>query len=102
MILSNQVKCDKCGDKPFSANVHDFRSCKCGSIAVDGGMDYLRRVGNIDAYTDMSIEVPQEAVDAAKDAIKWAKETGRNDLGLICAIARAFRDNGVTIQTTKS
>ena len=101
MILSNQVKCNRCGDEPFSGSVHDFRSCKCGNIAVDGGMSYLRRVGDIDAYTEMSIEIPNEAYKAAKDAIKWAKDTGRNDLGLLCAIARSLRDNGVKWTNTQ-
>ncbi len=47
MILSNQVECLKCGDKPFSAHRHDFKYCKCEKVAVDGGMDYLKRMGNL-------------------------------------------------------
>ncbi len=97
MILVNQVRCNKCGDAPYSANRHDFKSCKCGAISVDGGMDYLRRVGDVHDYTDMSIEIPDQAYQACIDAIKWAKDNHRNDLGLICAIARALRDNGVKL-----
>lgn len=100
MILSNQIKCNTCEDKVFSASVHDFRACKCGAVAVDGGMAYLRRVGKIDNYTDMSIEIPDEAYNAAKEAIKWAKDTGRNELGILSAVARALRDNGVNLVTT--
>jgi hypothetical protein len=69
MILSNQVRCNKCGDEPYSANRHDFQPCKCGAISVDGGMDYLRRVGDIYDYTDMSIEVADAAYKAARDDI---------------------------------
>jgi hypothetical protein len=29
-----------------SAHRHDFRTCACGKIAVDGGRDYRRRVGD--------------------------------------------------------
>lgn len=94
-ILSNQVRCNMCDDTPFSANRHDFKSCKCGAIAVDGGMSYLRRVGAIDNYTDMSIEIPDEAVKQAIAAIVWAQESGRNPLGILCAVARALRDSGV-------
>lgn len=83
-ILSNQVKCNKCGDTPFSTSVHDFKYCKCGSIAVDGGMSYLRRVGDINNYEDIYNECIK--------AIKWARETGRNDLGVLCAIMRTLRD----------
>lgn len=101
MILSNQVECLKCGDKPFSANRHDFKSCKCGSISVDGGMDYLRRVGDfsLEATKEISIEISSEACEAAKKEIKWALDSGRNELGILCAVARALRDNGVQLKT---
>jgi hypothetical protein len=36
-------------------------SCKCGHISVDGGKDYLRRVGKLDRYEDTSITEPEEA-----------------------------------------
>lgn len=37
-----KVKCLKCGDIIQSLHRHDFKWCKCKSIAVDGGGDYLR------------------------------------------------------------
>ena len=95
-ILSNQVACDLCGDNPWSANRHDFRTCKCGAISVDGGMDYLRRVGNVEAYTDKSIELPSAVVLAVRNEIQVAVDRGCNSLGILCAVARALRDNGVT------
>lgn len=98
-ILSNQARCMKCGDAPFSAHRHDFKPCKCGAISVDGGMSYLRRVGDLSLAEEMSISVPDEALEAAKEAVRWAIETGRNELGLVSAIARAFRDNGVDLVT---
>lgn len=97
IILSNQVRCDKCGDDPYSATRHDYKSCKCGAIAVDGGQAYLRRVGDIHGYTELSIEIPKTAADAAMARIKWARDTGRNDLGILCAAAIALRDNGVDL-----
>ena len=33
-------ECGICGDKIFSRARHDYRSCSCKSIAVDGGFDY--------------------------------------------------------------
>lgn len=53
-ILVNKIKCKKCGDVIESVTVHDFKSCKCGAVAVDGGHDYLRRVGELDDMEDMS------------------------------------------------
>ena len=99
MIVSNQAKCKKCGDVIYSAHVHDFKSCKCASIAVDGGMSYIRRVGNLDTIEEMSIEVPEQVINDMKDMIKWAKDTHRNDLGLICGIFRVLRDNGYDLST---
>ena len=56
LILSNQVICKLCGDAPYSTHRHDYKTCKCGEVGVDGGMDYLRRVGNSANYKDISIE----------------------------------------------
>lgn len=98
MILQNQVRCLKCGDEPYSANRHDFKSCKCGAISVDGGLDYLRRVGDIHGYEDLSIQLPDAATTAALGAIEWAEINGRNALGMLCAVARALRDNGVELR----
>jgi len=36
------IKCDKCGDTIYSRALHDFRSCTCGRIFIDGGFDYTR------------------------------------------------------------
>ena len=33
---------------------HDFKFCKCKSVAVDGGHDYLRRVGQPEEWEDLS------------------------------------------------
>lgn len=97
MILSNQVRCHSCNDTPYSANRHDYKSCKCGAIAVDGGMDYLRRVGDIRAYDEMSIEINDTAYGHTSAAITQALKSGRNELGILCAVARTLRDNGVAI-----
>jgi hypothetical protein len=92
MIIVNQIRCNKCGDEPFSMTVHDYRTCKCGAVAVDGGLSYLRRVG--DDWTEMSYSLPKEVVDQCIDALNWAKDFKRNELGTVIAIIRALRENG--------
>ena len=52
-IIRNRIKCKKCGEIIESTNRHDFKFCKCGAVAVDGGKDYLRRVGNKDDYEEL-------------------------------------------------
>ena len=43
-IIRNMIRCNTCGDIIESKYLHDFKSCSCGRVAVDGGQDYLRRV----------------------------------------------------------
>lgn len=95
MIIQNQVQCHRCGDKPYSATVHDFKSCKCGSVSVDGGQQYLRRVGELNAFSEMSVELPKEAVEAALAEMDAMSESGRNTFGIFCGAIRALRDKGV-------
>lgn len=47
-IITNKIKCKKCGDVIESEYTHDFKMCRCGAVGVDGGHDYLRRLGNPD------------------------------------------------------
>ena len=53
-ILVNKIQWNKCKDIIESKNVHDFKWCSCKSIAVDGGLEYLRRVGNLEDIIELS------------------------------------------------
>lgn len=53
-IIVNKVKCLKCGDIIESLSVHDFKTCRCGAISIDGGKEYLRRSGDLDSYVELS------------------------------------------------
>lgn len=59
-ITKNAVKCKKCGDVIESTYRHGFVTCSCGAISVDGGHDYLRRVGDLDGYIEMSESIEVE------------------------------------------
>lgn len=97
-IVSNQVKCNKCGDTPWSGHRHDFRRCKCGNIAVDGGDSYLRRVGSPTDCTEMSIEIEETDLVKMIEAVDWGYETGRNSRGIVYAVLRAMRDSGFNLK----
>lgn len=80
MILRNQGKCHNCDDLIASINQHDYRTCKCGAIAVDGGTSYLRRMGNVVEESivlknDVSKEVALQyiAMLFALDGKSWRK-----------------------------
>jgi len=63
-ILVNKIQCKKCKDIIESKHVHDFKWCTCKSIAVDGGLEYLRRVGNIEDIIELSeFEKKQEVIN---------------------------------------
>ena len=62
MIKSNKIRCRHCGDIIESRTVHDFVSCSCGRVAVDGGHDYLRRCGAKSDFDDLSEVDPDEEV----------------------------------------
>ena len=42
-IIRNSARCLRCGDEIESKHVHDFVTCKCGAISVDGGKEYFKR-----------------------------------------------------------
>lgn len=94
-IIQNESECRKCGDIIWSAHVHDFKTCRCGAVSVDGGMEYIRRCGSpADAIErSMSME-PEHLADVVRE-VKCMRETGRNDLGICLGVIRSLRDNSL-------
>ena len=43
-ILVNRIQCKCCGGIIMSEHRYDLVRCPCGSVAVDGGTDYLKRL----------------------------------------------------------
>ena len=54
----NRAKCKKCQDVIESKHRHDFVTCKCGSISLDGGRDYMRRLYPAHPCEDWIEEMP--------------------------------------------
>ena len=54
-IIKNQIKCNRCGDIIESHSVHDFKFCSCEKVAVDGGKEYLSRLGYKEDWEELSI-----------------------------------------------
>lgn len=62
-IILNKAQCKKCGDIIESKFINDFKRCSCGSIAVDGGQEYIKRTGNLEDVIELSKyeqEIPEE------------------------------------------
>jgi hypothetical protein len=97
MIIENRVVCHTCGEDIFSKNRHDFVTCTCGAISVDGGQAYLRRAGSAvtrGTYTDMSWELPDELYNACAKVVEDAINTNRNKFGIANAVMRKLREAG--------
>lgn len=41
-ITKNAAQCGLCEDVIESKHLHDFVSCSCGNIFIDGGLEYFR------------------------------------------------------------
>ncbi len=76
-LIRNAAKCVKCNGIIESTHRHDFRYCECGALAVDGGLEYERRVGDIYNCIDLSEyeEIEREEYDweikARLDKEEW-------------------------------
>ena len=53
-LIRNRIRCVKCGDIIESKSVHDFKSCGCGAVFVDGGLEYQRIGGNRENWINMA------------------------------------------------
>lgn len=59
-IIRNAAGCLLCGDVIESETTHDFRTCSCGNLSVDGGLEYIKRgvmlfeIRGLPTYLDLS------------------------------------------------
>jgi len=63
-IHRNMIRCLSCGDMIESTHVHDYKVCRCGSVAVDGGRDYLKR----------SYPVDRSQADSYEELSQWERD----------------------------
>jgi len=52
-LTRNAAYCTLCHDEIESTHRHDFVTCRCGNLSVDGGMAYVRRSGTLENYKEM-------------------------------------------------
>lgn len=94
MIIQNAVSCLACGDFIVSKHRHDFVTCTCGAVSVDGGQEYLRRVGDYGNAVDLSWSLPDDVYNECAEAAQNAADTGRNKFGIANAVMRTLRERG--------
>ena len=75
VIFINKIQCKHCGDIIESKTTHDFKMCSCGKVGVDGGTDYLRRIGKLEDFIDRSImeldDTPEPILDDDRSEMPW-------------------------------
>jgi hypothetical protein len=49
-IYENKIECKNCGWVIRSKNRHNYVTCRCGDVSVDGGSWYQRIIGKQDGY----------------------------------------------------
>jgi len=94
VIIQNAVTCLACGDFIVSKHRHDFVTCTCGAVSVDGGQSYLRRVGDFTNAVDLSWSLPDDVYEQCAEAAQDATDTGRNKFGIANAVMRTLRERG--------
>lgn len=61
----NAVRCSSCDEMIVSIHRHDYITCSCGDVSVDGGFDYNKRSFREGAkwveITEWPIRLPAEA-----------------------------------------
>lgn len=65
------IECPKCGEIIYSRARHDFTTCSCGAISIDGGFDYTKICAatdiDMDKLTKHEIELPISRAELYRD-----------------------------------
>ena len=72
-IARSRAQCMRCYHIIESHHRHDFVTCSCGTIFLDGGMDYVRYGGA--GKGDMKLEDINLLTEYKQGSQKWVKET---------------------------
>jgi hypothetical protein len=70
-IILNRIKCNHCGDIIISYYTHDYKNCNCGTVSVDGGVEYLKRgFINDNDYEELSL-YDTEPFSVIRENLHW-------------------------------
>lgn len=88
-LKRNRAKCLKCGEIIESTHRHDFVTCSCGNLSVDGGLDYTRRGyrDGEDSYEDLN-EYERETIEELFEGYEGEYESPLTELQKLYQAAR--------------
>ena len=94
IIIQNEAKCTKCGDIIWSGHTHDYKTCKCGAISVDGGMSYIKRgykeVGDIE---ERSLATNKSDMLECIEAVQTLLADKEDEHEVALAVAKRYKEN---------
>ncbi len=93
-IKPNKIQCKKCGDIIESTDVHDLKYCSCKSVAVDGGPEYMKRIGNANDYVELSYtrklaKITMDGFETIKSSLKQSEVLSQDNIK--CPICNSDR-----------
>jgi len=56
-VVCTGIQCQACGEIVVSLHRHDWRSCKCGKVFIDGGRDYVRYGGDAENIKSVTVRL---------------------------------------------
>ena len=92
-IQPNKIQCKKCGDIIESTDVNDLKYCSCKSVAVDGGTEYMKRIGKPNDYIELSYirklaKITMEVFEIIKSNLKQSEILSQNSIK--CPICKSL------------
>lgn len=112
--MKNRAKCKLCQDIIESFHVHDYVTCSCGEIAVDGGQNYFKCSANNwqnfirvdDEGNEIIPEVVETPLDTDLSDNIQPEKLGRKDLlDMLSEMAKSIENlpqNAMTMSVTNA
>lgn len=102
-IILNKAKCTLCNTELVSRHTHDYKTCKCGNLSVDGGLSYARRnyttvFEELSVFDDSPFEEIRKVFERGSfgkkgdEALHWIKLMDMSDDHLLSTI-KYCKDN---------
>lgn len=78
MLLRNSAICNNCKEELESKYNHNFVTCSCGKLSIDGGNHYSRILfETADGYTDTSI-YDDDTHELRRQHLTWGNNYDKN------------------------
>jgi hypothetical protein len=99
-LLINSIICNNCFEKITSRYRHDYQTCKCGSVSIDGGLEY-RKFNGTD-FIDAAI-YNTDLHEKIRLSFKWGSfgKDGNESLKYIKLCDMSLSHIGAILETQK-